>query len=458
MIFLDSTILGVALPSIQKSLAFDDVTQAWSVNGYLMALAAWIAIGGRIGDWIGRINAFRLGMIGFMLASIACALAPSAWFFVAARIVQGVCAGTMQPASAAIVVDIYPPAQRGRAMATYAGISLLFMAGGPLIGGTLVEYASWHWCFWLNVPIAIASIALTFSLRMKSVRTAARPTHWPSVVLLLSGTPLLIYGLQGLGLDGLTASTAWLAIGCGVAMLSAFVWKQTRLAQPTIDVRLFRDRAIFGNAFLLFCFQFINVGQGIYGSFYMQHSLQFTPLQAGLGMLPLLIPILVIIHFAGRMYDRHGPRRPIMIGLCLVFVGTIIETIGIFSVYYPTFAVGMAVLGAGCGFAMSPANADSLARAPAAQRGEASGLVQMMRQFGSTIGIAAMVLVMHCASSAASTSLGSASLSAREIGFGYALHIVVALVALVTGYLFIRSAPAATTPIDSSGQSSTPIT
>ena len=203
MIMLDSTVLGVALPSIRQDLNFDDSTLTWAVNGYLLAMASWVAIGGRLGDWMGRINAFRLGMIGFMIASIGCALAPNALIIIAARIIQGICAGTMQPASSAIVIDIYPAKQRGRAMATYAGISLLFMAGGPLIGGALVQFASWHWCFWLNVPIALISLGLTLTLKMKSIRAATRKTDWPSILILLAGTPLLVSGLQELGLHGL---------------------------------------------------------------------------------------------------------------------------------------------------------------------------------------------------------------------------------------------------------------
>ncbi len=438
MIMLDSTVLGVALPSIRQDLKFDDSSLAWAVNGYLLAIASWVAIGGKLGDWMGRINAFRLGMIGFMIASIGCALAPTAWVFITARVIQGICAGTMQPASAAIVIDIYPANQRGRAMATYAGISLLFMAGGPLIGGALVQFASWNWCFWLNVPIALISIGLTLTLRMKSTRATTAKTDWASILILLVGTPLLVSGFQELGLHGPTTKPAWLLIMVGGVLLFVFAHRQYRLTQPTIDLRLFRDRGFFGDAFLLLCVSFINVGQGIYGSLYMQNFLGFTPMQAGLGTLPLLVPVLGIIHFAGRMYDNHGPRRPIILGLSFVLTGTVIETIGVFALSYPILAIGMTVLGMGCGFAMSPANADSLSRAPIAQRGEASGLVQMMRQFGSTIGIALMVLVMHGLASPTATENAPSTLTARDIGFGFGLHAIVALTAFIVAYFCIQ--------------------
>ncbi|MSR29170.1 MAG: MFS transporter [Phycisphaerales bacterium] len=442
MILLDSTILGVALPTIGRDLEFTVVSQSWAVNGYLVAMASFVALGGRIGDWIGRMRAFRLGIAGFALASVACALAPSAWVFVAARIVQGIFAATMQPASAAIVIDLYPPDRRGRAMATYAGISLLFLAAGPLVGGLLVEYQSWHWCFWLNVPVALWSLALTGSVGVKADARSRRATDWPSVAMLLVGTPLLIAGLQSVRTDfALTIASAAMA-GTGGALLVLFARRQFAIDPPLIDLRLLRNRALFANASILFAFQFINVGQGIYGACYLQSSLKFTPLQAGLGTLPLLIPILAVIYFAGRLYDRRGPRLGVIIGLACACTGSMIEAIGIAMMHYPTIAIGMVFVGTGCGLAMSPMNADSLARAPSQQRGEVSGIVQTFRQFGSTIGIAMIVLVMHLAQSTPNASdtqaVAETIWTARTTSWGFGLHAVVAAGALAIAILFIR--------------------
>ena len=293
----------------------------------------------------------------------------------------------------------------------------------------------------LNNEIANMSTAgykKSFMNDSTSIPSGAQKIDWPSILLLLIGTPMLVSGLQELGARSLTMDSALLTIIIGAALLSIFVYRQLKLPKPTIDLRLFRDRGLLGNSFILFCVSFINVGQGIYGSFYLQTFLGFTPIQAGLGTLPLLIPVLSIIHFAGRMYDNHGPRRPIMIGLSFVLIGTVIETVGIFSMSYPILALGMSVFGLGCGFAMSPANADSLSRAPTGQRGEASGLVQLMRQFGSTIGIALMVIVMHSFSPAVLPGEASSQLTARDIGFGFGLHTIIALMALVAGFFLVR--------------------
>ncbi len=436
MILLDSTIIGIALPRIQAELQMDASARVWSVNGYLVALASWVALGGRVGDRIGRVAAFRVGVIGFVTASVACALAPSAWFFVAARIVQGLFAATMQPASAAIVIDSFEPHQRGRAMATYAGISLLFLASGPLIGGTLVEYASWQWCFWLNVPIALAAIALTVALRLQVARAPVRPIDWTSVVMLCLGFPLFIVGVQELGLDGPFSLHAWLFALKGGAMLLVFIRRQTRLSNPLIDLSLLRDRRLLGAALVLFSLQAINVGQAIYGSMFMQTVLGFTPLEAGFGALPLLVPVLAVVHFAGRLYDRVGPRPPLLIGLSFAIVGAAIEASGVFIQSYPLLAVGMFLFGTGCGFAMSPANADALSRATPQQRGEASGIVQAMRQIGATTGVAAMVLVMHLIPGLV---FASGELSPAAFTAGFSLHVLFAAAALACAYRLIRS-------------------
>lgn len=431
MIMLDSTVLGVALPSIQRELHIDGAMQAWSVNGYLVAMASWVALGGRIGDIVGRVWAFRLGMIGFMLASIGCALAPTGLLFVMARIVQGICAGTMQPASAAIVVDLYPPERRGRAMAAYAGISLLFLAGGPIVGGALVGWASWHWCFWLNVPIAIVSLGLTAKLVLSNSRGAPRPIDWTSIAMLLIGMPLLISGLQENWRIGDLALGTWSAV-VGALIVALFIRRQLGSEHPTIDYWLLRNKAIAADAVVLFCMQFINVGQGIYGSLYFQTVLGFSPLNAGVATLPLLVPVLVVVHYAGRMYDRTGPRTPLVLGLTLVLIGSVIETFGFVGHHYPTIAVGMAVLGCGCGFAMSPANADALSRVTPAQRGEVSGIVQSMRHFGSTLGVAMQVsLIMWLSSASTENSVAPSGLAPS-----FVLHSAVAAIALVVALTF----------------------
>jgi EmrB/QacA subfamily drug resistance transporter len=455
MIMFDSTVLGVALPTISRDLSLSATMQAWSVNGFLLAMAACVAIGGRLGDRIGRMRAFRIGMFGFMLASIGCAAAPTGELFIAARIAQGLCAALMQPASAAIVIDVANPARRGVAMATYAGISLLFLAAGPVIGGVLVESTSWAWCFLVNVPIVLAALATTFGLPPLALVHFRRPLDGLSVLLLPTSMLLVTWALQQ-DTRGATDTVArWVIAAIGAVLTILFIRRQWTIATPLIDLRLFRDRALRANALLLMGLQVVTVGQGIYGSIYMQECLQFTPLEAGIGSLPLLLPVLLLVHVAGRMYDKSGPRTPILSGLLLVMLGASVETYGIAISSYAVLGVGMALLGAGCGLAMSPTNVDALSRAPADRRGEVAGLVQQMRQLGSTLGITMMVLVMQCLSSG--EIVGTTGLTLRGIACAFGLHIAVAAACLVLAFRSVRE-KAPVTKHNSGSHPSTPTT
>ena len=417
MIMLDSTVVGVALPTIQADVGLGAEGRGWVVNGYLLALASFLALGGRIGDVIGRPNAFRAGMVGFMLASIGCGVAQEPWQLVIGRIAQGVCAAIMQPASAAIVTDSFAPGERGKAMAAYAGISLLFLAAGPVIGGAIIEAASWRWVFWLNLPIAAASLALSSRVGLPSTKRAPRPVDALSVALILAGMPLLIGGLQSVASRGWDAPAPWVLAGAGALLMLTFTHRQWRLSahgRALIDLPMLRDRGLLGDCLTLFFIQFATIGQTIFLSIYFQDALGLDPLRAGIATLPLLVPVLIVIHVAGRMYDRVGVRTPVLIGLALSVSGVAVEVAGIATGTYPVIAAGMALLGTGLGFAMTPTNTDALSRVDPARRGEASGILNSFRQVGSSLGLAFMVVIVGILTQASFSSLvGERSLSSH---------------------------------------------
>jgi EmrB/QacA subfamily drug resistance transporter len=408
MIMLDSTVVGVSLPTIQADVGLGAEGRGWVVNGYLLAMASCLALGGRIGDVIGRPSAFIVGMIGFMLASIGCGVAQEAWQLVAGRIAQGVFAAIMQPASAAIVTDSFAPGERGKAMAVYGGISLLFLAAGPVIGGVIVEIASWRWVFWLNLPIAAASLALSARVGIRSVKRARRPLDLLSVALILVGMPLLVGGLQSIASRGWNAPAPWAIAGGGALLMGVFARRQWRLSahgRALIDLPMLRDRGLLGDCLTMFFIQFATIGQTIFLSIYLQDAMGFDPLEAGVATLPLLIPVLIVIHVAGRMYDRVGVRTPVLIGLSLAVAGVAVEVAGIALGTYPVIATGMVLLGAGLGFAMTPTNTDALSRVDPARRGEASGILNSFRQVGSSLGLAFMVVIVGILTQATFSSL-----------------------------------------------------
>ncbi len=393
MIFLDATVVGVALPTIQADLGLTMTSSAWVINGFLIALASSLAIGGRVADRFGRLRVFRIAIVLFAAASVMCGLANSTLWIIAARVIQGIGAGLMQPASTAIVIASSPPDRRGVSMAMYFGIAVLFLMAGPIIGGVIISMADWPWIFLLNLPVAIIAFLLTISLELPNHKSLGRGVDVLGIVLLLLGLPLLILGLEWIahppgGLDGLPLVTSLVGL-CSTVLCIVHC---TRSANPILNVALLAPRPMLGQALVLSIGSLIMAAQAVYGAIFLQEVLGFTPLQAGVGALPLLLPVLLVIRFAGKWYDTHGATLPMTLGMATTALGLAVETTGIMLHSYVVLAVGMVLVGAGSTVATTPANTDVLARAPQDQRGETSGMVQTMRQFGASLGIVACVL------------------------------------------------------------------
>lgn len=394
MIFVDMTVVGIALPSIGGALEMNATQQTWIVTSYLLALASVVALGGRIGDLVGKVPAFLAGIAAFAGASVLCGFAHDSTTLLTGRVLQGLAACLMQPASSALVIGAFAPGERGKAMAVYVGIPLLFMAIGPALGGLVVQEFGWRWIFWLNVPVAAVAILLTQVARPRDARSADRRIDWAGGALLLCGLPLFVYGLQEAGAIRPNGAAAWReprtlgAFLVGALVLVAFARRQWRSQAPLLKLRLFADRAIFADSFVIACMQFAMTGLVIAGSIYAQEVLGFRPFEAGASLLPMLAPVILVVHVAGRWYDRAGVRSPVSWGTALSTVGLLIQAVGVWRQSYPVMAVGMVVLGTGIAFTMSPTNTDALSRVPHADRGQVSGLVQTLRQIGGSVGVA----------------------------------------------------------------------
>ncbi|MCH2140206.1 MAG: MFS transporter [Phycisphaerales bacterium] len=395
MIFLDATVVGVALPTIQADLGMTTAESAWVVNAFLVAFASTLAIGGRLGDRFGRLAVFRMAMILFAIGSLTCALASSGIALIIARAAQGIAAGTMQPASTAIVVGSTPAGRRGRAMATYFGVALLFLMAGPVVGGLIIELADWPWIFLLNLPVAGMALIMSINLGLHPSSAVRRRLDLVGIATLLTGLPALVLGLEWLGHPPTNAPwLPWLLGSLGVILTATCIIHSARHVSPLLEVKLIAPRVMLGQSVVLAFVSLIMSAQAVYGAIYLQEALAFTPLQAGLGSLPLLVPVILVIRSAGKMYDRLGSPRLVIVGLAVTLVGLCVEIGGILQQSYVILAIGMVLVGGGSTFASTPANTDVLSRAPDAQRGEVSGLVQTMRQLGSSIGIVICVLAI----------------------------------------------------------------
>lgn len=404
MIMIDLTIVAVALPAIGEDLGLGETSLQWVINAYVLVLASTVALGGRLGDILGKRTAFLIGVSIFGIASLLCGLAPTGEWLIVSRVVQAIGAVLMQPASAAIVLSASPPEARGKTMAIYVGVPLVFMSLGPVVGGVITETIGWRWNLYLNVPIAIAIIAMTLWIKPPNARGSDRRIDPIATALLLLSLPLLVGGIQ--------QSAAWgivdvKTIGCvtgGVVAAVLFLWRQRSVATPTLHLELFRDRGFLACAVLLFAMQFSMAGGLIQLSLFAQDVLGYEPLEAGLSILPLMIPVLFVVHVAGRAYDRSGVRRSAVLGAVGSALGLAIMGGGIFLETYWVIAVGMVALGSSSAFVTMPANTEALARVGFEHRAQASGLMQTARQLGATLGIAVFA-AMSAASESSSVGI-----------------------------------------------------
>ncbi len=436
MISLDQTVVTVALPTMTRELHLSVATETWVVNAYVLAMATLVAIGGKIGDVFGLVTAYRLGISLFFLASLGCGLAPhgdlgASWILVA-RALQGAGAALMLPASGTIVLSSFPPSASGRAMAVYAGISQLFLAVGPLLGGVLTQLVSWRAVFFLNIPVGVAALALVRVAKPANTRQTG--IFSPAAAFALAaGLVAFVLAIQE-GSRWSWASPRTIGVlAAGVAIIAVFARSQLRSRDPLVNVRLLARRPFRGDVAVAGCVQFGLLGVVLYGSLYLQDLLGLGPIRTGLAVLVFIIPFAGAAQIGGRWYDAYGVRRPVLVGLSIAVVGLAGWTAALPTLGYAWQVPGMLVTGAGLGLAMSPTNTDALGRIEATQRNQASALVQTANQLGGTMGVAIIGAIVT--SYAARATRGpSAQHAANAVTAGFLGATVAFAVALAVGF------------------------
>lgn len=395
MILIDETVVSVALPSIQRDLDLSGTSLQWVMNAYLLTIAALVAVAGRLSDNLGRVRTFVIGVIIFVVCSALAGLSTEGWHIISMRAAQGVGAALMIPSSQAVVTSAFPVRERGRAMGIYAGISLAFLALGPLIGGFLTEQFGWEWVFFINVPVGVATIFMTFVARPVGTRIPSTGRFdWIGAVLLVAGLSALVFGLMQSSAWGWSDPAVFLSVAGGAIAVALFVLVELRVAAPLIELSLFRSGNFTGDSVVLFVVQFALMGISVFGSIYSQDVLGFSPIEAGLALLPMTIPLLILAPRVGKLYDRLGPRGLVTGGCVAAAAGFAASAALVVDFDYWRLVPGYAVLGAGIAFIMTPSNTDGMNAAPADLRGQASGLIQSVRQVGGTLGIAVLSSVI----------------------------------------------------------------
>ncbi|ANP48850.1 EmrB/QacA subfamily drug resistance transporter [Streptomyces griseochromogenes] len=390
MAALDNLVVTTALPSIRKDLggALDDLE--WTVSAYTLTFAVLLMFGAALGDRFGRRRLFLAGLTVFTGASAAAAMAPGIGSLIAARAVQGVGAAVMMPLTLTLLTAAVPAARRGMAYGIWGAVNGLAVASGPLIGGSLTEHISWHWIFWLNVPLGVALLPLA-RLRLAESRGAGARLDLPGTLLVSGGLFGIVYGLVRGPVDGWTGSLVLTGLIAGAALLVGFVLHGVRSENPMLPMRLFRSRAFSGiNAASLLMFL------GMFGSIfllsqYMQGVLGYSPTEAGLMMLPWTGMPMLVAPVAGILSDRVGGRPVVATGLFLQAVGLgYMASVVTADVSYGAQLPGLIISGIGMALFFAPASNLVMSSVLPEEQGIASGANNALREVGGALGIAVM--------------------------------------------------------------------
>ena len=396
MMFIDQTIVAIAVPTIQDDLSLSATGVQWIVNGYLLSLSALFAFGGRLADVAGHRRMLVLGVVVFATASALCGATPSgsldeAWL-ITFRVIQGAGAAIMFPAALAIVLGAFPVSQRGRSMAIFFAITGGLTAIGPLAGGFLTEW-TWRAIFWVNIPVAIVALLLTWKAKPENVRHPA-PIDYRGTVLITGGMGLLVLGLQQSSVWGWGSATTWICIAAGLAILAAFVLYELRVENPLLRLEVFRDRAFSVDNVILFLLMIPFVPLFFFASMYAQISLGESASETGLYLLIFFAGFATASQWGGRILDKVGARPSVVLGCAVAAVGFYLWGESLTDLSVSDQWIYIVIAGAGVGLVLSPANTDALNRVPASRYGEATGITQTVRNFGSSIGLAILGTVL----------------------------------------------------------------
>lgn len=390
MAALDNLVVTTALPSIREDLggALEDLE--WTVSAYTLTFAVLLMFGAALGDRFGRRRLFMAGVALFSGASAAAALSTGIAELIAARAVQGVGAAVMMPLSLTLLTAAVPPARRGMALGVWSAVNGLAVAGGPLIGGGLTEHISWHWIFWLNVPLGLAILPLA-RLRLAESHAPNARLDIPGTLLASAGLFGIVYGLVNANTDGWTDRYVLGGLIAGALLLVAFVRYEQRAEQPMLPMRLFRSRAFTGiNVAGLLMFL------GMFGSiFLLSQFLQgvqgYSPTQAGLRMLPWTAMPMLVAPVAGYFSDRIGGRPIVAAGLGLQAAGLALLALVLSAdVTYAAELPALVVCGLGMSLYFAPAADLVMSSVRQGEQGIASGANNAMRELGGAIGVAVL--------------------------------------------------------------------
>ena len=387
MVTLDALVVITALPAIQRDLHASLSMLEWTVNAFTLAFAAGIITATALGDRLGRRRIFTIGLALFSAASAACALAPSAELLIAARAVQGLSAAMIMPLSLTILVSAFSPERRGAIVGTWGGIGGVAVASGPLVGGAITQGLDWHWIFWLNVPIGVAATVLA-RLQLAESHGPATRLDLPAAVLASSGAIAIVWGLIRTGEVGWGSVQVIASLIAGVVLLAGFLAWERRATDPMLPLQLFESRGFTAANFTGFLMAGAITSAAFLIAQYFQFALHYSPLAAGLRLLPWTATPLLIAPLAGLFSDRVGRRPVLVLGMLLQGIGLgWIAAIAAAGASYGPFVVPLIIAGIGISMAIPVVSTAVLSAVSPPDMGKASGVNSTLQRFGAAFAV-----------------------------------------------------------------------
>jgi EmrB/QacA subfamily drug resistance transporter len=389
---LDGTVVNVALPTIQRALGGGLAAQQWVVNGYLLTLGSLILVGGSLGDLYGERKVFALGVSGFGVASVLCAVSPSIGFLVVARMLQGIAGALLVPSSLAVIVNTFPASERGGAIGTWTAWGAIAGVLGPLAGGELLAIASWRWIFVINVPLAAACVWLILAVIPRSAvrERGGRHVDYPGALLCALGLGGPVFALIEQPRLGWSSPGVFLPLLAGLALLAAFTFYESRAKDPMLPLVLFRRRnfsagnietfAMYAGLAIVFFFLVL----------FLQQIGGYTPLKSGLATLPVTVVMFVLSRRFGALADRYGPRFFMGVGPLVGAVGLLLfQMTGVKADYLSEVLPPLLVFSLGLSMTVAPLTAAVLAGSEK-EAGIASGVNNAIARVAGLLGTAAV--------------------------------------------------------------------
>ncbi|MFE6225505.1 MFS transporter [Streptomyces sp. NPDC057854] len=422
MVGLDGSVVAIANPAIGRDLGASTADLQWVTNSYLLALAAALILGGKLGDRFGRRTVYLTGVVGFTAASVAIGLAGSIEGVIAFRAVQGFFGALLMPNTLGLLRAVFPPKKFGMAVGIWAMVSSVSTALGPIVGGLLVEHVTWEYVFYINAPIGVVAFAFSASVLPQSKNTAAAQERFDvlGVVLLALGLLAVVFGVVKGETWGWTSAGTLSAIGAGLVILLVFGVVETRVASPLLPMRLFRSPALTIGTVITALNFFVLLGVIFFVMLYLQSVRGFGPVEAGVRTLPLSLASVVASPLGAALTDRFGPRLTMPLGMALQAVACFLmlgwSPDSAYAAMWPPFIA----LGLGVGMVMASSSEAIVGNAPVQDGGVAGGLQATALQIGGALGTS--VLVSLISSRVGSTLTGELTAAGVPAAAAAGLH------------------------------------